>query len=152
MSPNKKVNPAELANTPTIAEIDQAYEQADLQGKAFIALSKKFQGRSQNYVITVIRKDDDGKYFHSGKFGRSYLWWKELPLDDDGFPSGENFYVVNDDPNKPDEYIQNCYKTNVKYGKRWVLYQPTVERLLWIGFTRRNGVMGHCFRRRRGNQ
>jgi hypothetical protein len=118
------VNPTELANTPPYAEIDQTYEQADLQGKAFIALSKKFQGRSQNYVITVIRKDDDGKYFHSGKFGRSYLWWKELPLDDDGFPSGENFYVVNDDPNKPDEYIQNCYKTNVKYGKK-VGFVPT---------------------------
>lgn len=124
LSPDKKVNPSELANTPTMAEIDQTYEQADLQGKAFIALSKKFQGRSQNYVITLIRKKADGKYFQSGKFGRSYLWWKELPLDEDGFPGGENFYVENDDPNKPDEYIQNCYKTNVKYGKK-VGFVPT---------------------------
>ena len=111
------VNPTEQANTPTTAEIDQTYEKSGLQGKAFIALSKKFQGRSQNYVITVIRKDDDGKYFHSGKdFGvfRNI----ELSLDDDGFPGGENFYVLNDDPNKPDEYIQCCYKTNVKYGKK----------------------------------
>ena len=137
------VNPTELANAPTYAEIDQTYEQADLQGKAFIALSKKFQGRSQNYVITVIRKK-----INYGNGTETYLrWcdgWKKLPLDDDGFPGGENFYVENDDPNKPDEYIQNCYKTNVKYGKK-VGFVPTDCRKAvtdWVNSKERNWTNG----------
>jgi hypothetical protein len=114
------VNPTEQANTPTIAEIDETYEKADLQGKALIAVSKKFQGRSQNYVITVIRKKIDGTYVHITDSGGRCEDGNgaQLPLEADGFPGGENFYVLNDDPNKPDEYIQCCYKTNVKYGKK----------------------------------
>jgi hypothetical protein len=143
MSPDEKANPTELANTPDMSEIEQAYEQADLQGKAFIALSKKFQGRSQNYVITVIRKK-----INYGNGTETYLrWcdgWKKLPLGEDGFPCGDNYYVENDDPNKPDEYIQNCYKTNVKYGKK-VGFVPTDCRKAvtdWVNSKERNWTNG----------
>ena len=112
LSPDSKVSPEELANTPTKTDIDVAHDKTNLQGKALIALLKKFQGRRQNLVLTVLKKNDAGGYRR--------LNGEIVAVEEDGFPGGFNAYVLHDEfkDGRADEYIQNVYKTKDKLGKK----------------------------------
>ena len=126
---SKEVTAAQLANTPTMADIEQATEQADTQGRAFVALGTKVQGRCQNYVITPCVRLLDGSVVHYHD--------RTTPVErvgDHGYPSTINAYVVPEDGALPPVYVQNVYKTARDYGMKVAVIDPDTHALVmaWL--------------------
>ena len=102
---------AQIANTPTLAEIDDAFEKADLQGRALIALARTFQGRNQNYCLRLLTRINGDMI--SSVTGA-------IPAEElhaDGYPLDCNAYIFNMDGG-PDQYFQGKFKTVETVGRK----------------------------------
>jgi hypothetical protein len=112
----------ELANTPTMAEIEQAKAEADPQGRAFVALGTAVQARCQNYEITPMYRRLDG----------ALLFCHDLAAvpgvnDASGWPTRENAYIIPEDASAAPVYVQNHYKTKARYGQKVAPISPDVH-------------------------
>jgi hypothetical protein len=103
----------ELANTPTMAEIEQAKSEADAQGRAFVALGAAVQARNQNFVITPMFRKRDGTvvYCHDPTTAVPHV-------NENGYPVNENGYIIAEDSALAPVYVQNVYKTAGRYGQK----------------------------------
>jgi hypothetical protein len=123
----------QLANTPTMAEVNRAPEEAGTQGRAFVALNLKVQGRCQNMIITPLMRLMDGTLVHYS----DALFGDHVPVEHvgtDGYPVNINAYIVPQDPHLPPVCVQNIYKTTDVYGKKVAVIDADTHELVlaWL--------------------
>ena len=128
-----KASEEQLKNTPTMAEITLAKEQADTQGKAFVALAAKVQGRCQNMMITPCVRQLGGTLVHYETDADGFAQPVEH-VEADGFPININAYIVPEDARLPPVYVQNVYKNSQVFGKKVAIIDPETHALVmaWL--------------------
>lgn len=121
-----KATEHEMANTPTVAQIDQLISTETGQNRVFLLHAKQFIGRNMNYICDVLQRATDAEGTELWRWDEAGNVHELTQLDDDfgmhedGYPMEGNALIRTTaaDGTHSFEYFQSAYKTSKTFGRK----------------------------------